>query len=56
MFRIFFIEMGKKEAVIAFVMLSFVFAAFILQAGEVIETKNVLLKFSLSKGDMITKS
>jgi len=47
--------MRKKEVLVIFIALSLVFAALFSQAGDIIETKNVLLKFSLNKGDSIEK-
>lgn len=48
--------MRKKEVYLIFVVLLVISMGFVVQGGEVVETKSILLKFSLTKGDSITKN
>ena len=70
MFKISFIRMNKKGVGLIFVVLSIILisfviqgkgieiktTAFVIESEDTIETKSVLLKFSLNKGDTINKN
>ena len=70
MSKIHFINMGKRGIAFVFFILSIVFigfviqgegieiktTAFVVQSEDTVETKSVLLKFSLNKGDSINKN
>ena len=70
MFKISFIKMNKKGVGLIFVVLSIILisffiqgkgieiktTAFVIESEDTIETKSVLLKFSLNKGDTINKN